>query len=115
MKLVNYTEVEPEAVEEGAQATKIRWLITEADGASNFVMRHFQIDAGGFTPYHHHGWEHEVFILAGEGALRTEAGPRPLRAGDVVLVPGNEKHQFRNVGSEPLTFLCVIAARKDKL
>jgi quercetin dioxygenase-like cupin family protein len=115
LKVVNYSEVEAEAVEEGAQATRIRWLITEADGARNFVMRHFEIAPGGFTPYHDHAWEHEVFVLEGEGLLRTEAGPRPVRAGDVVFVPGNQKHQFRNGGSVPLAFLCLIPARQDKL
>jgi mannose-6-phosphate isomerase-like protein (cupin superfamily) len=31
-------------------------------------------------------------------------------ARDVVYVPGDEVHQFRAVGDEPLGFLCVIPA-----
>jgi oxalate decarboxylase/phosphoglucose isomerase-like protein (cupin superfamily) len=39
------------------------------------------------------------------GSDEVGAGPR-----DVVYVPGNEVHQFRALGDEPLGFLCVIPA-----
>jgi mannose-6-phosphate isomerase-like protein (cupin superfamily) len=32
----------------------------------------------------------------------------PLRPGTVVLVPPNQVHQFRNTGSRPLKFICLI-------
>ena len=37
--------------EEGSRGARIKWLINEKDGAPNFLMRHFTIDAGGFTPF----------------------------------------------------------------
>jgi quercetin dioxygenase-like cupin family protein len=33
---------------------------------------------------------------------------RPLKPGDVVLVAPNDVHQFRNTGTEPMRFLCLI-------
>jgi quercetin dioxygenase-like cupin family protein len=41
-------------------------------GAPNFVMRLFEIDPDGYSPFHTHAWEHEVFVLEGEGTVLTE-------------------------------------------
>jgi quercetin dioxygenase-like cupin family protein len=47
-------------------------LITKEMGAPNFVMRLFEIDPDGYSPFHTHAWEHEVFVLEGEGTVLTE-------------------------------------------
>lgn len=93
---------------EGAASCRIAELITAATGAPTFAMRQFEVDLGGHTPYHAHPWEHEVYILAGEGHVATEAGPRPFQAGDAVFIPRLEKHAFHNSGRELLRFLCLI-------
>ena len=93
---------------EGAAGVKIRWLITEEDGAPNVALREFELAPGGHSPFHVHEWEHEVFILEGEGVVTGEEGEFQLEAGTVVLVPPNEKHNFKNTGSEVLRFLCVV-------
>ena len=111
MKHFHYTDVPAETVEEGAKGVKIRWLITEKDGARDFVMRHFEIEPGGSTPYHEHPWEHEVFILGGRGVVTQEQGETPFRDGDVVFIPGGEKHNFRSNGAEPVRMLCLIPSR----
>ncbi|MBM4084874.1 MAG: cupin domain-containing protein [Planctomycetes bacterium] len=108
IKVMHYTDAPAENVEQGASGVKIRWIITEAMGAKNFVMRHFEIAPGGYTPRHQHAWEHEVFVLAGQGVVATAEGDRPLKQGDVVFVPAQELHQFRNPGQESLSFLCLI-------
>ncbi len=71
-------------------------------------MRLFELGPGGRTPLHEHGWEHEVYMLEGEAEVVSERGPRPLAAGDAVLVLGGEKHQFRTVGEGRARFLCMI-------
>ena len=38
----------------------------------------------------------------------TAGDPLPVRGGDSVFIPGDEKHQFRNAGAVPLRFICVI-------
>jgi quercetin dioxygenase-like cupin family protein len=93
---------------EGASGCKVRWLVGESDGAPNFAMREFEVAPGGFTPKHFHSYEHEVYVLAGEGEVRENNIPRPLRAGDVVLVRPDEVHQFRNTGESVFKFLCLI-------
>ena len=109
MKVINFKDVRVGEVKEpGAQGVTIRWLITQKDGAPNFAMRIFEVEAGGFTPYHNHSWEHEVFILEGRGTLVTEEKNLPLNKGDAVFVPPDEKHQFKNDSDEKFTFICLI-------
>ena len=93
--------------EEGAKDANIKWLISEEDGAPNFLMRHFTLQAGGFTPFHSHDWEHEVYILEGQGKVRYEEREEPIKPGDAILIPPNKKHQFR-AGAIPLKFICMV-------
>jgi len=101
----NVTEAPVE--EEGAKGTSIKWLINEKDGAPTFLMRHFTLQSGGFTPYHTHDWEHEVYILEGQGKVRYEEDEVQIQPGDAILIPPNKKHQFR-AGSKPLKFICLV-------
>jgi len=57
-------------------------------------------------PHLHHGYEECIYILKGEGRTLTESGELSVKAGDVVLVPPEEKHVTRNAGNEPLVLLC---------
>ena len=93
---------------EDSRGVAIRPLITQGDGAPTFATRYFEIEPGGYTPRHSHSWEHEVFVISGQGSVTGLEGPKPLTAGTSVFVPGGEEHQFRNTGAGPLTFLCLI-------
>lgn len=90
------------------ELVRMRVLIGDREGAPTFVMRHFEVAPGGATPYHDHPWEHEVFVLSGEGKVNREGGSIPLEQGSFVFVPPGERHNFETVGDEPLTFLCII-------
>jgi len=92
----------------GAAGCKVRWLVGEADAAPNFAMRQFELEPGGHTPRHFHPYEHEIFVLEGEGVIVDGDEQRPLQPGDVVLVSPDDVHQFRNVGSMPFKMLCLI-------
>jgi quercetin dioxygenase-like cupin family protein len=95
---------------DGAEKVRMRMLIGPEQGAGTFHMRHFEVQPGGHTPHHQHDYEHEILVFKGRGVARSEAGDRPLQAGEVVWVPPNEKHQFLNTGDEPLEFICLIPA-----
>lgn len=90
-----------------------RVLIGPNQGAPTFIMRLFTLTEGGFSPYHTHPWEHEVFVLAGEGTVKGAAEEKHVRAGDFIFVPPNEEHQFLNSGNEEFEFLCVIPKREQ--
>lgn len=93
---------------EGSNGCSVRWLLGEKDGAPTFAMRQFDVAVGGHTPKHSHDYEHEVYVLGGEGIVMEGDKEHPIHAGDVVLVKPNEIHQFRNTGEQPLKFLCLI-------
>ena len=107
-KHVHYSEVPAEAVAvEGADKVTVRWVISEADGAPNFAMRIFEFEAAGHSPYHAHEWEHEVFILDGDGYLTIEGEKRPFKPGDVVFLPGGTTHNF-TAGEKGLRMMCLV-------
>jgi quercetin dioxygenase-like cupin family protein len=108
-----FADVPAETVEEGAEGVTIRWVITEADGAPNFAMRHFTLAPGGHTPHHSHGWEHEVFVLGGHGKVGGPRGETTIVPGTVILIPPHEEHHFVNDGDGLLTFLCLVPHQRD--
>ena len=109
MKVNHYEQVAQQRVEmEGSHGCSVRWLLGEKDGTPTFAMRQFEVAPGGFTPRHSHPYEHEVFVLEGEGEVYEGSHAHGLLAGDVVFVKPDEVHQFRNTGNAPLKFLCLI-------
>ena len=71
-------------------------------------MRYIEVEPGGHTSLDVHAHEHGVMILRGKGRILLGQEELEVGFGDIIFVPGNERHQFRNAGDEPLGFLCVI-------
>jgi quercetin dioxygenase-like cupin family protein len=86
----------------------MRTVIGPDEGAPHFNMRVFELEPGRVSPHHGHWWEHEVFVLSGQGVVRTEQGDVPIGHGSTVFVPGGEMHQFRNTGDGVLRFICLV-------
>ena len=107
MKIIPSMSVEPEKAE-GVDGVTIRWVIDKNTGAPNFAMRIFDIQPGSNTPLHRHDWEHEIYVLEGEGAAVAEDGEHPVRTGDAVFVPGGDLHSFRNTSGGLLRVMCLI-------
>lgn len=109
MNIKRANDVPAKPVEiEGAEGATIRLLIHEAEGAPTFYMRQFDLAPGGHTPHHAHPWEHELYILAGDGQVVTWDGPRDISAGDCIYVAPDEEHHFQNTSQNALTFLCLV-------
>jgi quercetin dioxygenase-like cupin family protein len=114
LQVFNYEKVKASDVQDaGVSKFKVRWLITKEMGAKNFAMRLFEVQSGGYSPLHKHAWEHEVFILEGEGALFDGEKATPFKPNDVVFVPSDEWHQFKNTSKNTLKFLCLIPNPKE--
>lgn len=114
MKHVHYTDVKAEVPDvEGIKDLSIRWLITKKDGAENFAMRLFEMEPEGHSPWHQHDWEHEVFVLEGEGIVKTEDEKVNLSPGDALFMPPMKWHQFINTGKETLRFLCLVPYKEE--
>jgi quercetin dioxygenase-like cupin family protein len=109
------TDLEPRHYEDGEKVRHVekRVVIGPKNGATRFVMRHFRVGPGGHSPYHQHLWEHEVYVLAGRGTVRSADGSQKIEAGSFVFVPPMDEHQFVNTGTEPFEFLCVVPSEGD--
>src|SRR6056297_2357820 len=94
----------------GKAKSTIKWAITEEDGAPTFEMRYILLSVGSTTPFHAHPWEHEVYIVKGEGTIRDKNNDeRDIKKDDFVFIKPNEKHQFINISkTQDLGFICVV-------
>ena len=109
MKVTSYSSVEQNVVDmPGSSGCHVRWLIGKPDEEPNFAMREFQVEPGGHTPRHQHPYEHEVYVVEGQGIIYEGDVRHPISAGDVIFVRPNEVHQFRNESDQPFRFLCLI-------
>jgi quercetin dioxygenase-like cupin family protein len=105
MRITSYQEVEAKECE-GSSKLKIRWLNDE--GSRNFAVRHIEVEPDGYSPYHSHPWEHEIFVLEGSGTAVGEKAVESISVGDLVSIPVNEVHQIKNTGEKTLRLLCMI-------
>jgi len=81
--------------------------ITARDGAPNFALRLFEIESNGYTPFHSHKWEHEVYIIEGNGFLKGEKGELKIAKDNFIFVEPEEFHQFI-AGDKGLRMICIV-------
>ena len=54
-------------------------------------------------PYHSHAGQWEFYyVMEGEGEMRLDNGPVPIREGDAMMCPPGEAHQLDNTGGGDL-------------
>jgi len=92
--------------EEGAYKVKVKYLLHKGVGAKRLQLRLFTIDVGGHTPLEKHAHEHEVFMLRGKALVRGGDKEVVVKPSDVIFIQSHAKHQFKNIGDEPVEFLC---------
>jgi len=115
---VNITTINQVPLEQvalpGAVGCAYRVAISARDGAENFAMRFFEVTPDGQTPLHSHPYEHEVYILDGSGSVWRDGQEVPLQAGNVLFIPADEKHQFKNTAVNSFKFICLIPSKFQK-
>jgi len=115
VKITNLKDIPAEKVEmDGVKDCQYQVAISARDGAPNMAMRFFEVAPAGNTPLHNHPYEHEIYILEGAGTVWRDGREVPLKPGDVLYIPADEKHQFKNAGQQPFKFMCLIPAKFQK-
>ena len=112
MKIQDYRRVEGV---KAAPGVTMRVVAGPAEGAPTFVMRVFEIQTGSATPFHSHPWEHEIFVLAGKGVVRSAGKETALAEGDAVTVLPNEQHSFLNGSKDIFRMICVVPLVDGKM
>jgi len=92
----------------GAKGVLRKVLICQNEGWNDYVMRLFEVEAGGHSPKHSHPWPHIVYVTGGTGNLYFDGKDHELRSGSFAYVTENKEHQFSNRGSEKLSFICIV-------
>ena len=77
-------------------------------------LRYFEVAPGGFSTLERHAHMHAVLILRGSGHCLVGEEVKSLATRDLVTVPPLAWHQFRASKGEPLGFLCMVDAERDR-
>ena len=85
-----------------------------SDPRMNGELRYFEMAASGFSTLERHEHMHAVLILRGRGHCLVGSDVRPVETRDLITVPPMTWHQFRATRGEPLGFLCMVNAERDK-
>lgn len=97
-----------------AKNAKMKVLVSAEQGWEDYVMRVIEVDAEGYTPKHSHPWPHINYIIEGNGELMIEGKFNSIGAGSYAYVPENHLHQFKNVGTKPFKFICIVPKEGHK-
>jgi S-methyl-1-thioxylulose 5-phosphate methylthiotransferase len=77
-------------------------------------LRYFEMAPGGYSTLERHDHVHAVLILRGHGQCLVGEEVRAIAPNDLVYIPSMTWHQFRATAGEPLGFLCMVNAERDK-
>ena len=85
-----------------------------SDPALRGELRYFEVAPGGHSTLERHEHMHGVLILRGSGHCLVGNEVISLEPNDLIKVPAWSWHQFRATKGEPLGFLCMVNAERDK-
>ena len=107
-------ELRPYKEDERALFKTISRQILFSDPKLDGELRYFEVEPGGFSTLERHDHMHAVMVLRGHGHCLVGDEVREIKLHDLVTVPPWTWHQFRATGAEPLGFLCMVNAQRDK-
>ena len=90
-------------------------LVDETDGAPHLALRRFTLAPGGSVPKHTNAIEHEQYVLTGEYVVGIGETEHTVRSGDVIHIPADTVHWYRNDGDEPGAFICAVPTGDDEI
>ena len=112
MSVKHINQIESTPVKDGEGVT--RKMLISLEEAPNFAMRCFTIDVGGFMPNHTNLVEHEQFVIQGKAQIAIGEELFEVGVGNVVFIPADVPHWYKNIGDEPFSFLCLVPNQPDK-
>lgn len=84
-------------------------LLTGKDTAGRYCLIDMYVPPGGGPPPHRHDFEESFTLLDGEIDVIFRGKQSTVRAGQVINIPANAPHQFRNNSDKPVRMLCLCS------
>ena len=108
MEIVNRRNSAPFLTKDGSE---IRSILDRTNSrAANQSLAEATLPPGAATAAHRHPHTEEIYyILRGAGRMTAGTEQREVGPGDGILIPPGTRHTMRNIGAEPLVFLCCCA------
>lgn len=98
----------------GVKDTAMRALVGPDQGWQDHVMRVLEVGEKGYTPKHSHPWPHINYMIEGDGVLYLDGCEYNVAPGAYAYIPAGKEHQFRNAGSGPFRFICIVPKEGHK-
>jgi mannose-6-phosphate isomerase-like protein (cupin superfamily) len=91
-----------------ADLSELRVLVDRTNtGIASVSLAHATVAAGAETVWHRlEGTDEIYFILSGRGLVSVGDESREVSPGDTVWIPAGVRQRIRNLGPDPLAFLC---------
>lgn len=97
--------------------TRLRELLhpDKQDIALGYSLAHAIVPVGQVSVPHALTTSEVYYILSGSGAMHINDEVQTVVPGDAVYIPPNARQSIRNLGQEPLVFICLVdpAWRKE--
>ena len=100
--------------EHGASFREVTRQVLFDDPLLSCQLRYFEVAPGGHTTLERHEHAHAVLIQCGRGRCLVGDRVYDIVEHDLVHVPSLTWHQFRADKDEPLGFLCMVNAVRDR-
>ncbi|MDC7788773.1 cupin domain-containing protein [Rhodoplanes sp. TEM] len=107
-------EARPYKEDERALFRSVSRQILFSDPRLAGELRYFEVAPDGFSTLERHEHVHAVMIFRGRGHCLVGDAVREVGERDLVFIPPMTWHQFRATGGEPLGFLCLVNAERDR-
>jgi len=73
-----------------------------------YSLAHAKVPRGRATKPHRLTTAEVYYIMQGSGRMSIDDASRPVEPGDAVYIPPGAIQSIQNVGTDELTFLCIV-------
>ena len=84
-------------------------LVSGEDTAGRYSLIDMYVPPGGGPPPHRHDFEESFTVLEGEIEATFRGEKLSVGTGQVIQIPANAPHQFRNNSAQPARLLCLCS------
>lgn len=92
----------------------VRRVLFDGPWGLRSQVRCFTVGPGGYTTLERHRHVHAVIVLEGRGRVLVGREVFDVAPRDLVAIPPDTWHQLRAAPGEPLSFLCIVDAERDR-